>query len=96
MQATHGRSLPMKSRATSKFWVSHRRLPAEIRRAAVKQYRLWLQNSRHPSLQFKKVDAFWSARITDDYRALGVMEADTVIWFWIGAHEDYERLIKKG
>ena len=83
----------MKSRATSKFWSHHRRLPAGIRRAALKQYRLWLQNPRHPSLQFKKVDAFWSARITDDYRALGIMEADTVIWFWIGTHEEYERLI---
>jgi hypothetical protein len=66
----------MKSRATSKFWVSHRRLPAEIRRAAVKQYRLWLQNPRHPSLQFKKVDAFWSARITLDRRARGLRTAD--------------------
>ena len=86
----------MKSRASSKFWLRHRLLSPEVRRAAAKQYRLWLQNPRHPSLQFKKVDAFWSARITDDYRALGVMEDDTVIWFWIGAHEEYLRLIRSG
>jgi hypothetical protein len=85
----------MKSRASSKFWANYGRLPAEIRRSAVKQYRLWLQNPRHPSLQFKKVNAFWSARITDDYRALGVMDGDDVIWFWIGTHEEYERLIKR-
>jgi hypothetical protein len=42
---------------------------------------------------FKKVQTFWSARITDDYRALGVLEGDTVIWFWIGTHEEYERLM---
>lgn len=68
----------MKSRATGKFWVHHARLAANIRRVAHKQYRLWLQNPRHPSLQFKKVQAFWSARITDDYRALGVMDGDAV------------------
>ncbi len=94
MLVAHGLFPPMKSRATSRFWSHHGRLPEDIRRAALKQYRLWLQNPRHPSLQFKKVQAFWSARITDDYRALGVLEADTVIWFWIGTHEEYERLIK--
>jgi hypothetical protein len=46
--------------------------------------RFWASHGQHPSLQFKKVDSFWSARITDDYRALGVLEGDTVIWFWIG------------
>ena len=84
----------MKSRASSKFWALHRRLPLEIRRAAFKQYRLWLRNPRHPSLQFKKIESFWSARITDDFRALGVMDADTVIWFWIGTHDEYEQILK--
>jgi len=27
------------------------------------------------------------------YRALGVLEGSTVIWFWIGLHADYDRLI---
>ena len=84
----------MKSQATRKFWILHRRLPAEIRRLSYKQYRLWIQNPRHPSLQFKKIYSYWSARITDDYRALGIMEGDTVIWFWIGAHDEYELLLK--
>jgi hypothetical protein len=84
----------MKSRATSKFWNLHRQLPAEIRKTALKQYRLWIQNPRHPSLQFKKIASFWSARITDDFRAVGIMESDTVIWFWIGTHDEYVRLLK--
>jgi len=25
--------------------------------------------------------------------ALGVREGDTMIWFWIGLHADYDRLI---
>ncbi len=25
--------------------------------------------------------------------ALGLLEADTITWFWIGSHADYERLL---
>lgn len=84
----------MKSRATRKFWALYLRLPPDVRRISLKQYRLWIQNPRHPSVQFKKIDAYWSARITDDYRVLGVMEENTVIWFWIGTHDEYEQVLK--
>lgn len=84
----------MKSRATSKFWNAYSALPANLQRLALKQYRLWLSDVRHPSVNFKKVGRYWSARITDDHRALGVMTGDTVIWFWIGSHAEYERIIK--
>lgn len=95
MRGARGLFHPMKSRATSKFWACYERLPDNVQRVALKQYRLWITNPHHPSLRFKKVDAFWSARITDDYRALGVIDEDAVIWFWIGTHEEYERLIKR-
>ena len=84
----------MKSQATSKFWDAYSALPENLQRLALKQYRLWLSDPRHPSVNFKKVGRYWSARVTDDYRALGVMTGDTVIWFWIGGHADYERIIK--
>jgi len=45
-------------------------------------------------VNFKKIGRYWSARVTNDYRALGVMTGDTVIWFWIGSHADYDRIIK--
>jgi len=32
--------------------------------------------------------------VTEDYRVLGLLEGDTVIWYWIGRHEEYERLLK--
>lgn len=53
--AVQSHSLTMKSRATSKFWGLYRQLPPEISRAAHKQYHLWIQNPRHPSLHFKLV-----------------------------------------
>jgi hypothetical protein len=85
----------MNSHATEKFWQCFGRLPAEIRALATKQFRLWIREPRHPSIQFKKVAAYWSARITDNYRAVGVMDEDTVIWFWIGTHDEYERLLNR-
>lgn len=37
------------------------------------------------------------SRINNDfrkaYRALGVRREETIVWFWIGKHSDYEKLI---
>ena len=44
----------------------------------------------------KKVDQegnVWSVRIDRQHRAVGVMKADAMIWFWIGRHDEYERLL---
>jgi hypothetical protein len=49
-----------------------------------------------PSLRFKKVDEesnVYSVRIGLGYRALGVMEGSTVVWFWIGSHAECDRLL---
>jgi hypothetical protein len=35
----------------------------------------------------------WSARVTDAYRVLAVREGSVFYWFWIGPHDEYERLI---
>jgi hypothetical protein len=85
----------MKSKASSKFWKAYNGLPITIQSIAVKQYNLWLKNPRNPSLQFKKVQNFWSCRVTDSYRALAVMDGDTAIWFWIGSHAEYEFLLRR-
>ncbi len=69
-------------------------LPPEIRALAVKNFRLWLRDPRHPSIQFKKVGRFWSARVGSDYRALAVATDESVEWFWIDPHDEYERIIK--
>lgn len=87
----------MRSRATPKFWHSYGHLPHSLQQRARKAYRLWRANPGHPSLQFKRVDdqePIYSVRISDDYRVLGLLEGDTVIWYWIGSHDEYERLLK--
>jgi len=61
-------------------------------------YRLWAIDPKHRSLRFKKVHPrlpIYSARIDLDWRAVGVLKDDTLIWFWVGAHSKYEDLLKK-
>lgn len=87
----------MKSRATPKFWKLYARLPPDVQRRARKAYQMWKENPRHPSLHFKRVDdeePIYSARVSDDHRVPGVLEGDTMIWYWIGSHDEYERLLK--
>ncbi len=86
----------MKSRASSEFWRFYNALPSRVRRQANKPYRLWFENPSHPGLSFKRVHTkrpTYSVRISRDYRALGLVQDDEVLWFWIGSHSDYDRLI---
>jgi len=63
----------------------------KVQSLADKAFALLKTDPRHPSLHFKKVDRFWSARVGIQYRALGVDMTDGVLWFWIGSHADYDR-----
>jgi hypothetical protein len=86
----------MKSATLPSFWAAYGALDEKIRRQARKAYRLWAENPFHPALHFKCVhsdESVWAVRITRDCRALGVLDGDTVTWFWIGRHDDYERFI---
>lgn len=83
----------MKSAALPSFWTAYKSLNEEIKRRARKAYYLWKQDPFHPSLHFKCINReenTWSVRITLAYRAVGILEGDTVTWFWIGSHDDYE------
>jgi hypothetical protein len=85
----------MKSRAIRSFWEAYHGLPPDIQKLAYKQYRLWLQDPQHPSIRFKKVQGHWSARVSQDYRAVGIMDGDTIIWYFIGTHAEYDLLLKR-
>jgi hypothetical protein len=88
----------VRSRATPRFWAAYRELPPEIRELARKAYRLFRDDARHPSLQFKKVhdrDPIYSVRVTLGYRALGLLEDEEITWFWAGTHAGYDRLLDK-
>jgi len=47
----------------------------------------------HPctSNALNREENIWSVRVSRGYRAVGTLEGDTVTWFWIGGHSDYDR-----
>jgi hypothetical protein len=79
--------------ASPGFWHFYKALPAEIRSLADKNFQLLRDDPSHPSLHFKKVGRFRSARVGRQYRALAVEVEDGLLWFWIGNHTEYDRLI---
>lgn len=79
---------------TSGFWDCYRLLPESIRRTADANYQLLRDDPRHPSLHFKRIGRFWSVRVGIGYRALAVDDPDGPIWFWIGPHAEYNKILK--
>lgn len=83
----------MKHQANPDFWACYQALPPEVQRAADRAFENLKRDPRHPSLRFKKVGRYWSARVGSGHRALAVEAADGLVWFWIGTHASYDKLI---
>ena len=81
-------------RTTPQFWKRFDALPKEVQELARKNFKLLNQDSRHPSLQFKRLGDYWSARVGLNYRALAVEDDSDFVWVWIGSHAEYDKLIK--
>jgi hypothetical protein len=79
--------------ASPDFWACYRELPAEVQALADKSFTLLKSNPKHPSLHFKTVGRFWSARVGLHYRAVAVESVDGYIWFWIGYHSEYDKIV---
>jgi hypothetical protein len=80
--------------ASPSFWVAYNALPDKVRLLADEKFELLKSNPRHPSLRWKQVGRFWSARVDQDYRALAAKDRDDFIWFWIGRHAEYNLIIR--
>jgi hypothetical protein len=83
----------LKHFATPRFWACYRALPAAVQKLADEKYALLKSDPQHPSLHFKKIGRIWSARVGLHYRVLGADSSAGVVWFWIGTHAEYDRLI---
>ncbi len=86
----------IESRTTREFRDALAALPVNVRQTARRAYRLFKANPHHPSLRFKKVEEegnIYSVRVGLGYRALGVLDGPTVVWFWIGSHAECDRLL---
>lgn len=87
----------MISKATRKFWKLYKDLTANQQEQAKATYKQFKKDPYYPSLHFKQVHStqpIFSARISLDHRAIGVLKNNQIVWFWIGQHDEYERLIK--
>lgn len=75
------------------FWQCYDALSAPVRALADKQFQLLAADPHHPSLHLKRVGRFHSARVGAHYRVLGVDIPEGILWFWIGTHAEYDRLV---
>jgi hypothetical protein len=75
------------------FWESYNQLPQNIRRLANQAFARLKENPRHPSLQFKKVGKYWTARVGLHYRAVAEEVDDAYVWVWIGSHEEFNNRV---
>lgn len=86
----------MKSWRTASFRQAFQALPRAVQRQARQAYKRFATDPTHPSLQFKRVHPkrpIYSVRISRGYRAIGTKTGEDVVWFWIGSHADYDRLV---
>ncbi len=83
----------LKHYANPTFWEKYEQLPENIKKLADKNFELLKKNPYHPSLHLKKVGRYWSVRVGKKYRAFGIEIEEGIIWFWIGKHSEYEKII---
>ena len=88
----------MKSRTTERFQELLEALPESVQEAAKEAFKLFEADPTHPGLHFEqietKIGACYSARVGLHYRALARRKPDCWLWFWIGSHAEYNRLLK--
>ena len=88
----------MISRTSSDFRRDLAALPTAVRKQARAAYRLFAREPHHRSLRFKKLpphEDLWSVRINNDYRAIGRFRGDVMLWFFVGSHADYDKLLQR-
>lgn len=84
----------MRHFASPSFWEKYEELPDSIQELADKNFELLKADPKHPSVHLKKAGKYWSARVGMKYRALGVEIDEGMLWFWIGTHAEYDKLLK--
>lgn len=88
----------MKSRTTEQFRKLLAGLPDRVQNQARQAYQQFQRDPGHPSLRFKSVHTslpIYSARIGKGYRALGQKDKKGIVWFWVGSHADYDKLLSQ-
>jgi hypothetical protein len=88
----------LKSKVTDDFVACFSQLPDAVKSQARLNYRRWRANPSHPGLHFKRIhgqEDLYSVRVGLGWRALGLVVGDTIYWYWIGSHAEYDKLLKR-
>jgi hypothetical protein len=88
----------MISRTTERFRKTFAALPKKVQTQAKEAYSQFRQDPFYPSLRFKRVHStkpIYSVRINVEYRAVGIQDDNVMVWFWVGAHDDYAKLLAR-
>lgn len=88
----------MISRIDDRFVRAYGRLPASVQRKVKRAYALFRDNPSHPSLEFKPIRSraaqrLYSAKVDEQYRVLDTLADGQILWFWVGPHTEYDRLV---
>jgi hypothetical protein len=89
---SHGKHRKNSREARRKSWILGRfeiqdNPPEPVKERSREAYGQFVENPDHPGLRFKRIhstEPIYSVRVTKGYRALGLREGDTMVWFWIG------------
>ncbi|MBB4648386.1 hypothetical protein GGQ99_000108 [Aminobacter niigataensis] len=84
----------MNHHASSRFWAAYDLLPEPVQQLADKNFALLRADPHHPSLHLKSVGRYWSVRVGRDHRAVAVRLEHDLVWFWIGKHAEYDKLLR--
>jgi hypothetical protein len=87
----------MRHHTLPRFWRHYGQLPPSIQELADKSFELLKTDPCHPSLHLKKVGRtkqLWSARVGMHHRPLGLEKPEGIVWFWIGTHAEYDRMVR--
>jgi hypothetical protein len=84
-----------RSFALREFWKCYENLPANIRELADSKYALFQREPFHPSLGLQQKGAVWTVDIGRSYSAIADRIGNDFHWFWIGSHEEYNKLLRR-
>lgn len=82
-------------RALPSFWAAYRELSQPIQQLADRSFQLLTENPSHRSLRIKKAREYWVVRVDRNHRAVALRDGEDYVWFWIGRHDEYERIISR-
>jgi hypothetical protein len=86
----------MKSLTSPEFWRAYRRSHLKYAPWPAKRTGFGERIPTMARFVSRNAEAFGVFCFGSTYRALAVAVPDGYLWFWIGTHDEYERILKEG